>query len=76
VDTLSAYLDFAALREALMARHEKLPKRLRQVARFALDHPDDIALGTVTEVARGAGVQPSTLVRFAQTLGFAGFSDL
>ncbi len=76
MDTLVAQLDFAALREALMARHEKLPKRLRQVARFALDHPDDVALGTVTEVARGAGVQPSTLVRFAQTMGFAGFSDL
>ena len=76
MDTLAAHPDFAALRDALMARHEKLPKRLRQVARFALDHPDDVALGTVTEVARGAGVQPSTLVRFAQTMGFAGFSDL
>jgi AcrR family transcriptional regulator len=60
------FADFDALRDALVARHAGLPKRLQQIARFALDHPDDMALGTVAEVARAAGVQPSALVRFAQ----------
>ena len=53
-----------------------LPKRLRQTAAYALDHPDEIALGTASGVAQRAEVQASTLVRFAQTLGFAGFTDL
>ena len=35
-----------------------------------------MALGTVTSVAGEAGVQPSTLVRFAQAFGYSGFSDL
>jgi DNA-binding MurR/RpiR family transcriptional regulator len=53
-----------------------LPKRLRQTAAFALAHPDEVALGTASGVARSAQVQASTLVRFAQSLGFAGFSEL
>jgi DNA-binding MurR/RpiR family transcriptional regulator len=53
-----------------------MPKRLAQVAEFAVAHPDEIALGTVGGIAGKAGVQPSTLVRFAQALGFQGFSEL
>src|SRR5580704_13654977 len=53
-----------------------LPKRLRQAAAYALEHPDEFALGTASALARSAEVQASTLVRFAQTLGFAGFSEL
>ena len=53
-----------------------LPKRLRQAAAYALEHPDEFALGTASALARNAEVQASTLVRFAQTLGFAGFSEL
>jgi DNA-binding MurR/RpiR family transcriptional regulator len=53
-----------------------LPKRLRQAAAYALEHPDEFALGTASALARSAEVQASTLVRFAQTLGFGGFSEL
>lgn len=51
------------------------PKRLRQVAIFLWQHPSDVALGTIAQVAAQAGVQPSTLVRFAQIFGYSGFSD-
>ena len=67
---------FAALREALIERQRKLPKRLAQVAAFAMAHPDEIAFGTAASIAQRAEVQPSTLVRFAQALGYGGFSDL
>jgi DNA-binding MurR/RpiR family transcriptional regulator len=53
-----------------------LPKRLTQVAAYALDHPDEIAFGTAASIAISADVQPSTLVRFAQHFGFDGFSGL
>ena len=54
----------------------RLPKKLRQVAIHLWQHPTAVALGTVTSVAGEAGVQPSTLVRFAQAFGYSGFSDL
>jgi len=68
--------DFKSLRALIVARRELLPRRLVQVADFAVDHPQEIAFGRVADLAVQAGVQPSTLVRFAQTLGYSGFSDL
>jgi len=68
--------DYDGLKDLLIARREDLPKRLVQVAAFALENPDEIAFGTVASVASQAHVQPSTLIRFAQTIGYAGFTDL
>ncbi|MFU0503172.1 MurR/RpiR family transcriptional regulator [Pseudaminobacter sp. NGMCC 1.201702] len=68
--------DFDALKTLILARRKDLPKRLAQVAIYALDNPDEIAFGTAASIAQSAQVQPSTLVRFAQNLGFDGFSDL
>ena len=68
--------DFAALRALIVGRAPDLPRRLTQVATYALDNPDEIAFGTAAGVAQRAGVQPSTLVRFSQALGYQGFSDL
>jgi DNA-binding MurR/RpiR family transcriptional regulator len=67
---------FEALKDRLIEIEAALPKRLRQAAAYALEHPDEFALGTASGIARSADVQASTLVRFAQTLGFGGFSDL
>lgn len=68
--------DFDALRATILERKGELPKRLTQVAVYALDHPDEIAFGTAASIALSADVQPSTLVRFAQHFGFDGFSGL
>src|SRR5690606_813634 len=38
--------DFDTLRSAILERKGDLPKRLVQVAAYALDHPDEIAFGT------------------------------
>jgi DNA-binding MurR/RpiR family transcriptional regulator len=76
IDDESAPRDFAALRALIANRAHTLPRRLTQVAAYALDNPDEIAFGTAASVAQNAGVQPSTLVRFSQALGYQGFSDL
>lgn len=68
--------DFQNLKAHILGQSESFPKRLRQVAVFALENPDEIAFGTAASIAGRAEVQPSTLVRFAQGLGYAGFSDL
>jgi len=75
-NSMEAPRDFEALKRRLIEIEPGLPKRLRQTAAFALQHPDEVALGTASGVAERAQVQASTLVRFAQSLGFAGFSEL
>lgn len=66
---------YEELRAVLSSGTVHFPKRLRQVAIFLWQHPGEVALGTISQVAGRAGVQPSTLVRFAQIFGYAGFSD-
>jgi DNA-binding MurR/RpiR family transcriptional regulator len=68
--------DFEALRNQVMSAYGQMPKRLAQAARYAISHPDEIALGTAASIAGASGVQPSTLVRLARHLGYDGFSDL
>jgi len=68
--------DFAALRNLIVERAGDLPRRLTQVAAYALENPDEMAFGTVASIAVEAKVQPSTLVRFSQSLGYQGFSEL
>lgn len=53
-----------------------LPKRLRQVAVWVTRHPAYVALGTISAMSGAIGVQPSTLVFFAQLSGYAGYPDL
>ncbi|THD43279.1 MAG: MurR/RpiR family transcriptional regulator [Bradyrhizobium sp.] len=76
VKTPTAPREFNDLRDLIMVKRDKLPKRLAQVAAFTVESPDDIAFGTVGSIAEQAAVHPSTLVRFAQALGYDGFSDL
>ncbi|MBB3446553.1 MurR/RpiR family transcriptional regulator [Sinorhizobium sp. B11] len=68
--------DFESLRSTIIERKANMPKRLAQVAAFALGNPDEIAFGTTASIAAASEVQPSTLVRLAHHLGYEGFSDL
>ncbi|SEG53444.1 MurR/RpiR family transcriptional regulator [Bosea lathyri] len=68
--------DFDGLRALILSRRDTLPKRIAQVAAYALDNPDEIAFGTAASIAVSSGVQPSTLIRFSQHLGFDGFTSL
>lgn len=75
-DTILAPRDFESLRSLIIERRGALPRRLAQVAKYAMDNPDEVAFGTAASIAASADVQPSTLVRFAHQLGYEGFSDL
>ncbi|NTF33737.1 MurR/RpiR family transcriptional regulator [Rhizobium skierniewicense] len=65
-----------AFRERLLEITDKLPKRLRQCADHVAAHADRIAVSTVAELADGAGVPPSAMMRFSQIMGFSGFSEM
>jgi DNA-binding MurR/RpiR family transcriptional regulator len=74
VTTAPATVD--AFRERLSAVLDDLPKRLRQCAEYIGANTDRIAVSTVAELAAGADVPPSALMRFCQIMGFSGFSGM
>lgn len=63
-------------RERLIAVTDTLPKRLRQCADYVAQNLDRIAVSTVADIAAGADVPPSAVIRFCQLLGFSGYSDM
>lgn len=53
-----------------------LSPQLQLGARFLIDHPEDVAVSSMRDIAGRAGVQPATLVRLAHSLGFSGWQAL
>lgn len=68
--------DYEGLVAALVKRQASLSRRHAEVARFVLNHPEDVAMGSIVRLAAQAKVPPATITRFAQELGFSGFPDL
>lgn len=64
------------LRAEIIERHGDLSPRLRQVAAYVLDHPNDMGLETLAVIAERCGVQASTIVRFAKAFGYDGASQM
>jgi DNA-binding MurR/RpiR family transcriptional regulator len=64
------------LRAAILERYDQLSKRLQQIARYVLDEPNDMALETLAVLAERSGVQPSAIVRFAKSFGYAGATQM
>ena len=59
--------------ERLNATYGNLPPRLRQAAKFILDHPAEVAVNSMRKVAGQAGVAPSSLVRLSRVAGFENY---
>lgn len=67
---------FEGFAAAVSEAYPRLSRQLQHIAQFVLEHPDELALGTVATVAEAAGVQPSALIRFANALEFGGFTEM
>jgi len=67
---------FSELKPWLQEHYTALPKRLQSVAVFALHNPDVVALNTIAVISDKVEVTPSTLVRFAKSIGYKGFTDM
>jgi DNA-binding MurR/RpiR family transcriptional regulator len=63
-------------RSRLLERYDSLSKRLKQIGRYVLDQPNEVALETLAVIAERCGVQPSAVVRFAQSFGFSGATQM
>jgi DNA-binding MurR/RpiR family transcriptional regulator len=66
----------AEIVERIKAALDGMPVQMQAAARFIMDHPSEVALLSMREQARKAGVPPATMTRLAQRLGFPGYQDL
>jgi DNA-binding MurR/RpiR family transcriptional regulator len=62
--------------ELIKANLDGMPVQMQSAARFIIDHPSEVALLSMREQARKAGVPPATMTRLAQRIGFPGYQDL
>lgn len=62
----------SALKEAI----PDLPKGLRKIAKYIIDHPSDFGLDPIRETARKAGVSTYTLIRLAERMGVSSYDEL
>ncbi len=67
---------FIELKAWLQENSELLPKRLQKVAVFVLHNPDFVALNTIAAISKRCEVTPSTMIRFAKSIGYLGFTDM
>ncbi|MBI3523564.1 MAG: MurR/RpiR family transcriptional regulator [Betaproteobacteria bacterium] len=63
-------------KELILERFDTLSRTLQAAARFVVDHPNEVVITSMRTLAERALVQPATLVRLAQRLGYAGWPEL
>jgi len=72
---IEATMKFEAVIARIEAVFSRLSPQLKQGARYVIDHPDDVALYSMRQLAAHADVHPSTMVRLARELGFDGHAQ-
>jgi len=60
----------------MTAGFDELSPQLKEAARWVIDHPADVALLTMREQARRAGIPPATLTRLAQRFKLKGYDEI
>src|SRR5579863_200082 len=73
---LGSNMDRGPLAERIIKSFDDMPAQLQTGARFVLDRPRDVALLSMREQARQAGVQPATMTRLAKRLGMDGYDEV
>ncbi|MFD2054356.1 MurR/RpiR family transcriptional regulator [Mesorhizobium calcicola] len=66
----------APLTDTIVEVFNTLPAQLQGAARYVIDNPEDVALLSMREQARRAGLQPWTMTRLAKRLGFDGYEPM
>ena len=54
---------------------DAMAPQVQAAARFVLDYPEDVAMLSMREQARRAGVPPVTMIRLARRVGFTGYEE-
>lgn len=62
--------------DLLQEGFDSFSRSQKAIARYIIDHLDETAYLSAEELARKGNTSSSTVVRFAQSLGFSGYPDL
>jgi Transcriptional regulators len=63
----------APLTRQIVGEFDRMSGQLQKAARYVLDQPREVALLTMRQQAKAAGVQPATMTRLAKHLGLEGY---
>jgi DNA-binding MurR/RpiR family transcriptional regulator len=69
-------MDHGPLTEQIIQAFDTMSGQLQTGARYVLERPRDVALLSMREQARQAGVQPATMTRLAKHLGMDGYDEV
>ena len=62
--------------ERIRACYENLTPGFKTLAKFILENTTEAAFLTATELSNVVGIDPATVVRFSQELGYSGYREL
>lgn len=68
--------DYEAFVGLVQAEYDGLSRSFQAIARYLTQNPNDVVMQSINEIAGKCGVHASSLVRFAQSLGYDGFKEL
>ena len=60
----------------LAERLDELTPELRKAAAYVLEHPNDVGVSSIREIADAALVKPNSFMRMARAVGFEGYDEL
>lgn len=68
--------DLESLIERIQRDFPEMSTQFQVAARYLMDFPAEVPIASMRQIAIQAGVQPATLVRLAQSLGYDGWNAL
>jgi DNA-binding MurR/RpiR family transcriptional regulator len=63
-------------RKRIQEHYDELTPRFRVLADYILEHTLDVGFLTATALSRRVNVDPATVVRFSQEIGYSGYREL
>ena len=60
----------------IQEKYDTLTRSQKQIANYLGNHTDDVVFCTLEELASRIDVSTTTVIRFARSLGYSGFSDM
>lgn len=66
----------SAVLTRIRSTYREMTPTYRAVAKYVLEHHQELAFASVAQVGAAAGISPATVVRFADHLGLSGFTGL
>lgn len=68
--------DYEELIQVIHDRYDGMSKSHQRIGEYLTQNPNDVAVMSVNAIGETCGIHASSLVRFAQSLGYTGFKDL